>query len=76
MKIGELISFTFEDNHFQGIFLEEQLSMFPEYIEANQNQIRLEIQDPAMRKQLKLGRKKTVIIDKNMIIPKKKYKIS
>lgn len=75
MEIGCRIHFLFEGNQFEGFFLEEQLSMFPDYMEANQDQIKLEIRNPDMRKQLNMGRKKTVIIDKTMLFEKPKKQI-
>lgn len=68
MEIGCHMYFLFKGERFEGFFLEEQLSMFPDYIEANQDQIKLEIRDPDLRKKLNMGRKKTVVIDKDMLL--------
>lgn len=71
MKIGDIISFKYNGKVYSGKFLEKQLAMFPEYVEANQNEIKIEIEDSSIRKELGLGRKKHLIIDEKIIIPSK-----
>lgn len=71
MKIGDIVSFKYNEKVYSGKFLEKQLAMFPEYIEANQNEIKIEIEDLNIRKELGLGRKKHLIIDEKNIISSK-----
>lgn len=81
MKIGDNIKFKFNNKWYEGLFLEEQLAMFPEADVMNEDQIKIEIKDPDIRKELSLGRKKCIIIDKSnttyqdSIVINKKFKI-
>lgn len=68
MKIGEIIKFKHNEKIYSGKFLEKQLAMFPEYIEANENEVKIEIEDANMRKELDMGRKKYLVIDEKNII--------
>lgn len=68
MKIGEIIKFKHNKKIYSGKFLEKQLAMFPEYIEANENEVKIEIEDADMRKELGMGRKKYLVIDEKNII--------
>lgn len=71
MKIGEIIKFIHNEKIYSGKFLEKQLAMFPEYTEANENEIKIEIEDANMRKELGMGRKKCLVIDeKNILVNK------
>lgn len=72
MKIGQEIKFKYNEKIYTGKYLESQLAMFPDYTEANQNQIKLEITDSETRKALNMGRKKTITIDENFIVNEKK----
>lgn len=81
MNIGDDIKFKFNEKWYNGFFLEEQLAMFPEADVMNEDQIKIEIKDPDIRKELNLGRKKCIIIDKSnttykdIVVTNKKFKI-
>lgn len=77
MKIGDRIIFTYKEKEYEGLFLEEQLAMFPGYIEAGEDLVKIEIKDKEIRKELKMGHKKYIVIDKSKTknIEKKSMKI-